>query len=287
MNYIIDNNNVIYNFNTFYNFKDINFEEMSYELIDKQEEYTQHYIPIKNNISDEINEYNKQLNIELQQFKLENNPLFNHNVLNIFINPQEKSHKMLIETFNSIDDYFKSKDFQKKIFKIFDLKYNSKVFYNYHKLIEENLPNTVKINLKLTNQFNVNMPIIIKDNKTIKMKEYKYMSLNKLKNILNNNTVIQPTITLKFLYFNIEKYNENIKINYGITLELSKLIIYTNNFYKTIIIDLNDYYDNNLITSNNKSLMYMIIFYIILVICIIYKKYGKNIFLKENNKYFF
>ena len=299
--YIIDNNNVIYNSDTFYAFRDVKTEEITSELLDKQEGFQQHYILIKNNVANESNGYNQQLNIELPAYKLETKAIYGFNssihqtefdksrfVINTMIDPQNSSLISLMNIFKSFDGYFESEEFKNEFFKQF-IKENAEISFDYHKLIGKtkikSLPNAIKMKLRFNKQIpnsNVNTHIIIKDTKSSKTKEYKYISLAKLERILTKNTLIQPTVSLKLVYFNInteidENQKEKINIKYGVSVDVSKLIVFTDNFNKTIFYDLGDYYDNNLMTmTNNKILITMIIFYIIMFIGIIFKKLFLN-----------
>lgn len=299
MDYIIDNKNVIYNFDSFCAFKDIKTDEITTELLDKQEGLGLHFVSIKNNVADETNNFYQQLNIKLNPYKLETkgiyafNPSIHQNEfdkrryqINNMVDLKNISLVSLMNMFSSIDGYFESNDFKNNFFKRFNSKENSIVSYEYHKLVGQtkikSLPYAIKMKLKFNKKMsvpNVNTHIIIKDTKSNKTKEYKYMSLVKLEKILTKHTVIQPTITLKLIYFNIDteidvNNIEHINIKYGVSIEVSNLIVYTDNFNKTIFNDLGDYYDNfRMISSNNnKILIVMVIFYIIMFISILYKK---------------
>ena len=300
--YIIDNNNVIYNSDTFYVLRDVKVEEITSKLLDKQEGFQQHYALIKNNVANETNGYNQQLNVKLPQYTLESKGIYAYNpsihkseydpsryVLNNLIYLQNSSHVFLLNNFRPIDGYFGSSDFQQSFFKQF-IKKNAEVSFDYHKLVGKtkikSLPNAIKMKLRFNKQIpnsNVNTHIIIKDTKSSKTKEYKYISLAKLERILTKHTLIQPTITLKLVYFNIdteidENQKEHIKIKYGVSIDVSELIVFTNNFDKTILFDLGDYYDNNslMVMANNKILISIIIFYIVMFIGIMIKKLFKN-----------
>ena len=301
--YIINNNSVIYNIDTFCAFKDVKTEEITSELLDKQKGFQPHYALIKNNIANKSNGYNQQLNIQLQPYTLKSKAIYDFNpsiyqnefdksrfVLNTIIDSQNSSLVSLMNVFKSFDGYFESNEFRNDFFKQF-IKENSDISYDYYKLVKQiknkSLPNVIKMKLKFNKQIatpNVNTHIIIKDTKSSKTKEYKYISLAKLERILTKHTLIQPTITLKLVYFNIdteidENQKEHIKIKYGVSIDVSELIVFTNTFNETIIIDLNDYYDNNSLmvsSTNNKILISIIIFYIIMFISIIIKKSFKN-----------
>ena len=298
MEYTIDNKSVIYNSDKFYIFKDVKTDEITPELLDKQEGFQQHFVLIKNNVANETNNFYPQLNVELPAYELASkaipayNPSFHQKEfddqrykINNLIDPKIQSLVKLLNIFNSYDGYFESSDFRNEFFKMF-IKENAEVSYEYHKLVGQtkinSLPNAIKMKLRFNKKMaasSVNTHIIIKDTKSKKSKEYKYMSLDKLDRILSKHTVIQPTITLKLVYFSVdteidENKKEHIKIKYGVSIEVSKLIIFTNNFDRTIIVDLNDYYDNSsLITANqNKILIVMIIFYIMMFVSIMCKK---------------
>lgn len=297
IDYIIDNNNVIYDSDTFYVLRDVKVEKITSELLDKQKGFQHHYVLIKNNVSNETNGYNQQLNDKLSQYTLESkgryyyNPSIHKNeyytsryVLNNLIYLQNSSHVLLLNNFKPIDGYFESSDFQQSFFKSF-IKKDAEVSFDYHKLIGQtkikSFLNAIKMKLRFNKQIatpNVNTHIIIKDTKSSKTKEYKYISLAKLERILTKHTLIQPTITLKLIYFNIdteidENQKEHIKIKYWVSINVSELIVFTNNFDKTIFFDLGDYYDNNslMIMANNKILINIIIFYIIMFIGIMIK----------------
>ena len=302
MEYTIDNKSVIYNSDTFYAFRDVKTDEIIPELLDKQKGFQQHFILIKNNIANETNILYNQLNVELPAYELASKaiPAYNRSfhqnefdkkrfIINSLIDPKIPSLMKLLNTFNSFDGYFESSDFQKEFFKRYN-KENAEVSYEYHKLVGQTkiktLPNSIKMKLRFNKKMavpSVNTLIIIKDTKTRKTKEYKYMSLDKLDRILSKHTVIQPTITLKLVYFNVdnvidENKKEHIKVKYGVSIEVSKLIVYTNNFDKIIIDFLYDYYDNKCLmyTKMNKILIVMCIFYIMLFISIVYKKLYKE-----------
>lgn len=296
--YTIDNNDVIYNSDTFYAFRDVKIEETTPKLLDKQESFQQHYVLIKNNIANETNNFNQQLNIKLQPYTLETKGIFAFNpsihqtefdksrfVLNTMISPQNSSLVSLMNVFKSFDGYFESKEFRNEFFKTF-IKENAEISFDYHKLVGQtkikSLPNAIKMKLRFNKQItipNITTNIIIKDIKSRKTKEYKYLSLAKLERILIKHTLIQPIITLKLVYFNvnteIDKFNkEKINIMYGVSVDISKLIIFTDKFDKTIFYKIGDYYDNTNLMSiaNNKLLIIMFIFYIITFISFIIKK---------------
>lgn len=298
MEYTINNRSVIYNSDTFYAFRDIKTDEITSELLDKQEGFQQHFVLIKNNVANETNKFYPQLNVELPAFELASkaipayNPSFHQKEcdeqrykLNILIDPNVQSLMNLMNKINSVDGYFESSDFKDEFFKRYN-KENAEVSYEYHKLVGQTkisaLPNAIKMKLRFNKKMavpSVNTNIIIKDTKSRKTKEYKYMPLDKLDRILSKHIVIQPTITLKLVYFNVnteidENKKEHIKIKYGVSIDVSKLIVYTNNFDRTIIVDLNDYYDNSslIAANNNKILIVMCIFYIMMFISIMYKK---------------
>ena len=259
--YILDDK-IIYNIDKFDVNKHLTYNVLTQETIQKTKnyKYLRSVIKLKENIDKKYNPYT--INILCNPIKKSKGILiFNYdknynniNFYNYFYKDKYDPKRFFIrfyykkneisKLYKNLDKYFQSDVFRFNYFK--EIGYNQNTKHNFsfnykslYSIIESGAYESKSFKLK----FGVNKEkriittkIIIKDNKTNRMKEYsnlKFEDIDKIEKLfLSRNILIQPLINIYNIYSDnpLKPYYNKTYINYGILTKMKELTIYTNNF---------------------------------------------------------
>lgn len=279
--YQVINDMIVYNINKFKVNKHLSYDVLTKELIQKQKRFCQYrsVIKLKEDFDEDYNPFT--INILCKPFKISKDMrIFEFNEKNkyFFMNKYDpkrfviqfltNKQNYISKLYRQLDDYFKTDDFLFNYLK--ELGYNEKTKNNfivdyyplYTKHDDDNDRDKYKNDkYKLKFGFNrddkiITTKIIIKDNKTNRMKEYKnlkFEDFDKIEELFAlKNITIQPLINLYNIYCNKPSiYGKKQHISYGILSKMKELTVYTNNFDKVIVNIFKDnikdvqYYDND------------------------------------------
>ena len=282
--YQIINDMIVYDIDKFNVNKHLSYDVLTKELIKKQKGLNQYrsVIKLKENFDEDYNLFT--INILCKPFKMSKDiHIFEFNEKNKYLFQDKYDPKRFViqfytnkqncisKLYKQLDNYFKTDDFQFKYLK--ELGYNgiTKNDFNitYRPLFTKYDDYDKYKNDKYKLKFGVDKSekiittkIIIKDNKTNRMKEYKnlkFEDFDKIEELFAlKNITIQPLINLYHIYCN-KPYGKYHYITYGILSKMNELIIYTNNFDKVIVNIFKDnikdiqYYDNDKFISDIKN----------------------------------
>ena len=287
---------IVYDIDKFDVNKHLTYDILTKEMKDEQylHRYRQHRtgIKLKENFNYNYNPYT--INILCKPFKISKGIHifeFNRKTESYFngmfdpkrfqVNFYTNTQNCISNLYKQLDKYFSSDEFKFNYFK--EIEYNQETknkfkFTMYPLYIhdEDEDDGHRHRNYKLDRyklKFGVNKnneiittKIIIKDNKSNRMKEYenlKFKDFNKIEKLMKSkNITIQPLINLYNIYCNpIYKRQNYTIIQYGILLKMKELTIYTDDFdyiitniFEDNIKNVQFYYNNKLINDMKKEI---------------------------------
>ena len=263
--YQIINDTIVYNINKFNVNKHLTYNVLTKELIQKQRRLYQYrsVIKLKEDFDEEYNPFTINIlckpikiskDMHIFEFNGRNKDFFQDKydpkrfVIQFLTNKQNCISKL----YRQLDDYFNNDDFQFNYLKEFGYnkttidKFDISYYQLYTKHNDDDEYDKYK-NDKYKLKFGINRDdkiittkIIIKDNKTNRMKEYKnlkFEDFDKIEKIFAlKNITIQPLINLYHIYCNKPiKYGRIQRISYGILIKMKELTVYTDKFDDIII----------------------------------------------------
>ena len=263
--YQILDDKIVYDIDKFNVNKHLTYDILTKELINKQTQYCIHrsVIKLKENIDEDFSPYT--INVLCKPFKVSKETFifkYTDKARNYFLDGEFDCKRMQIQFYTTknneisklyqdLDKHFQTDEFQLKYFK--DLGYNDKtrkqfriVYFPLFTPKDEDYDDKSlrKYNDKYKLKFGVNRneriittKIIVKDNKSNRMKEYenlKFEDFKKIENLMSQkNITIQPLINIYNIYSSkphIESSRFIKRINYGVLMKMKELTFYTNNF---------------------------------------------------------
>jgi len=289
--YQVINDMIVYNIDKFNINKHLSYDVLTKELIQKQKRFYQYrsVIKLKEDFDEDYNPFT--INILCKPFKMskdmrifelnEKNKYFykdKHDPKRFVIQFLTNKQNCISKLYRQLDDYFNNDNFQFNYLK--ELGYNENTKNNF---IVDYCPLYTKHdddddrykykNDKYKLKFGVDKSekiittkIIIKDNKTNRMKEYKnlkFEDFDKIENLFAlKNITIQPLINLYHIYCNKPNiYGRKQRITYGILLKIKELTVYTDKFndiiiniFKDNIKDVQNYDNDNFINDIKKEI---------------------------------